>query len=493
MSRFRPPLHSGETLAPPRSRAGSRASVDTRIVRPAGSSIPAIGRPQQPQGIAILEQAPTGVVLYTLMGMYVFMHVVPWAEIMDTIIGVNIKIAVVTGTLLTLGALFSGQIGRFWRLSVAKWWMLLLGLFLAASVAGLYRRGSLTYMFGYALRFHTFPFLLCAVAQTRDLVRQMIYWAGAGAFVILILIRRYGEYADGRLNIPNTSLANPNDLALTLLLSAVCLSCMFYSHSRMIRLIPLLALPPALYYVLQTGSRANFLTVVVLGLAAMWSIPARMKLRLAITIPVVVVAMVILVPGSTLERLTKIVANPIQSFTDDSEYSSAIASQMARTRLQERAIDIALRHPLLGVGPWEFADAVEVLVREETGNKSTWQFAHNVYLQMAAENGIPAFFLFAGLMLWALKTNYQVHRAALRYEPMKEYEGQSICLLLLVVADGFGIAFGNYIYDANFPILVGLTAANYMAFQKDLAATGSLPRMQGLQIRGLQMSGLQKA
>ena len=44
-------------------------------------------------------------------------------------------------------------------------------------------------------------------------------------------------------------------------------------------------------------------------------------------------------------------------------------SQAARTELQERAIDLTLQHPLLGVGALMFADAVEEMVRANLGSQ----------------------------------------------------------------------------------------------------------------------------
>lgn len=412
--------------------------------------------------------AAEGSVLLTLLGAYIFMHVILWAEIVNTAIGFNLRMTAITGLIVTAGVLFSGHLLRFGQLSIAKVWLALLALYLLASLAGFYPRGSLTTMWSYATRFHTFPLLICAVAHRASHVRRLMYWGGGSVLVALLLTFLYGQIVDGRLEIPDTTLGNPNDLALTLLLGWLFLMSMAYSESGFVRVVPFAALPITLYYVLQTGSRANFLTALLVGICLFFTAAGKVKLRLIALTPILVGAMLFLVPTNTLTRLTAVFTDPIAAYNPSMEHGDAIASQVARTRLQERAIMLTLQHPLLGVGPDEFAVAIERMVREESGRKSTWQNTHNVYLQVAAENGIPAVLCFIACMVWLIRTNFRVYRTVLRHPSMTNFEGQSLCLFLLSVAYSFGIAFGNYMYDAAFPILVGLTAANLMAFEREL-------------------------
>jgi O-antigen ligase len=138
--------------------------------------------------------------------------------------------------------------------------------------------------------------------------------------------------------------------------------------------------------------------------------------------------------------------------------------------LQERALGLIARHPLLGVGPQMFAVGVEEMVQSEAKAKSGWQDAHNVYLQIAAENGLGAFFLYVGSVLWCLITNYKMYRKGLANPHMKSFQDMSLCLLLLGVVYGVGVLFCNALYDPALPILLGLTAAKELAYQREKAA-----------------------
>jgi O-antigen ligase len=394
------------------------------------------------------------------------MHVIPSAEILSGLLGVNLRPAAILGAIIILGVLFSGQMYRFWLLSVAKPWIVLMVLFFLASLFSDYPGRSVPFMAQYGIRFHIFPFLICAVAQSGAQVRYMMRWAAVGGFVVLLVTLVYGTMSDGRLVIPGGSLSNPNDLALCLILVLVYMVSMF-SGSAWMKLAAAVGIALAVFFVLRTGSRANFLTLVLLAGSFFFLGSGKVKSVLMLVLPILAVASIFALPASTLRRLTMIVSNPEEVYNTNDETRSAVGSQLAREELQRRAFELAKRRPLLGAGPLMFTDAVEVMVRSEAGVKSGWQNAHNVYLQLAAENGIPALLIFVGIMIWTVKTNFRAYRNVRRDPRLKSYEVQSMCLLQLTVAYAFGIAFGNYIYDGSFPVLLGLTAANTMAIQKD--------------------------
>ena len=96
---------------------------------------------------------------------------------------------------------------------------------------------------------------------------------------------------------------------------------------------------------------------------------------------------------STLNRLSSFFHAAVRSetfqATDATELAeSAVASTNGRMQLQWRAIQLTMKHPLLGVGPSNFEDGVEAMVEKEEGQRSGWQVAHNTYLQVAADTGV---------------------------------------------------------------------------------------------------------
>jgi O-antigen ligase len=182
------------------------------------------------------------------------------------------------------------------------------------------------------------------------------------------------------------------------------------------------------------------------------------------------VLLIFLVPHGTWMRLSKITLNPEAEYfnTADEELRRAVESQMARMNLQHRAIELAIRHPLLGVGPLMFADASDVLVREQTGKKSAWQNPHNVYLQIAAETGIPALILYITSIGLCVRLNHRSIKACRGLPEHKAAYAQSLCLLTATLTFAVGILFSNFAFSSHLPILVGLTAANALAIKKEL-------------------------
>ena len=310
------------------------------------------------------------------MGLFGLMFMIPIAELSTRFAGVYIPIFPLVELLVTIALVFSHRAGIFWQTKIAKPWMALLVLMTAAALLGIYPRVSTTFMLQYGLRFHVLPFYTCALLVTTRQVRYVMYWACAGAVILLGLCAAFLQYGDGRMFIlPGSSLSNPNDLAFVLLLGFVFLSVLLFADSIVIRLLCLVALALSVYFVLKTGSRANFLALLALAPVAFLLVGKRVKAVMLVLIPLGALAVFLTVPRSTLTRLTLILANPDLGQAQDSVQASAIGSQIARTELQKRAFELSLHHPLLGVGAQQFQIAVEVMVRQESGRKSGWEEA----------------------------------------------------------------------------------------------------------------------
>jgi hypothetical protein len=85
------------------------------------------------------------------MGLYIALHLIPGAGLIEVYTGVNSRIAVITFAAVALGVLLSGQAGRFFSLPIAKYWFALLAIEMAASVAGDYPGRSVSYILEYRL------------------------------------------------------------------------------------------------------------------------------------------------------------------------------------------------------------------------------------------------------------------------------------------------------------------------------------------------------
>jgi O-antigen ligase len=267
------------------------------------------------------------------------------------------------------------------------------------------------------------------------------------------------------LVIPSTDLANPNDLGLALLFM---ISSLLVPKSFVSRIFTTLALPVFVYEILKTGSRACLVTLLVLVGFVFVLVSTRTKVIMAVLVPIAMVVISVVVPSFTLTRLTLFVDDPGKVYIADDQLRGAAYSQMARTDLQRRAIELTIHHPLLGVGAGMFEDAVEGMVRMTTGQKSGWQGAHNTYLEIAAENGIPAFIFYTWCILLCLKMNYRAYKMCRGRPELSDMATQSLALLLVTLAFAVCTFFSNNAYDAHSCVLIGLTAASSLALKREL-------------------------
>jgi O-antigen ligase len=411
-----------------------------------------------------------------LLGFYALTLTVPIAELLIVYWHIHIPVVPIADLALTAGLIFTGRIGAFWRTPLAKPWMALLVLSVIAAGLGAFPGRSLPFIVMYGLRFHLLPFYCCAIAIGTRNVRQVLSWIGVGTFILLFLCLLYGKIEEGRLAIPNTDMANPNDLGLGILTTMTCLLVL---KSRVLRVLALVALPVLIYEVLQTGSRACLVTIAVLTVFLFVLVSSRTKIVMAVLIPVAAAVILTALPSLTLGRLLLIV-DPARAQSGDVQLRNAMDSQAARAELQERAMQLAVRHPLLGVGALMFEDAVEEMVRSQTGEKSGWQGAHNTYLEVAAENGIPAMLLYISCLLLCLRLNYRAYKMCRRIPELKDVATQSLALILFTITWLVCTGFSNNAYSPALCVLVGLSAANSLAVERERKAvleTPVAPRM----------------
>lgn len=450
---------------------------------PASLPAPAVQptAPPKPGGAATTSVDPnehTSGTTLALFGLFTLMFTVPVAELASRFAHFYVPILPAVELVLTAAVAFSGRLGRFWESKIARPWVVLLLLFVAAALFGQYPKRSLIFIAQYGLRFHLFPFYCCALVISTRHVRYCMFWLCCGAVLLLVICLTAGQLTvDQRFYVlPESSLANPNDLAFWLMISVASLTYWLYSSSLLLRGIWAITTSALIYYILKTGSRANFLTLIVVAAVMFITASRRFRIGLLLVAPITVVLAFLTLPSYTIERLTLVLMNPEQGIHSSEDVYGAVSSQMARTELQERAIELSVHHPLLGVGATMFEDAVDEMVRAESGKKSGWQAAHNTYLEIAAEDGMLAGLIFVWIMFMCLRMNYVSYRTCKRNPWQQPALGASISLLLLTVASCVGLAFNNSSYSPQIDMLVGLTVANFMAVRKESRlASGAAP------------------
>jgi O-antigen ligase len=298
----------------------------------------------------------------------------------------------------------------------------------------------------------------------------------------LVVCWRYGQVTEGRFAVMGFDYQNPNDLAMYLIFGSCLVLFLLFLNSKAAKFWGLVIIGITAVYIVKTGSRAAFLCLVVIALGLFIYAPGRLRIALLASGPVAVLLLSLVVPYSTWSRISKIAVNPEAEYatTVDEDLRRALESQMARVNLQKRAIELTKRHPLLGVGPQMFADAVDALSRQETGRKSSWQLAHDVYLQIASEAGIPALIFYVSSIVMCVTCNYRSIKLCRGMPEHKQRQAQSFCIMLTILAYVVGTFFCNFTYTSHMSILVGLTVANALAIKKEVGAHSDQTRTQAV-------------
>jgi O-antigen ligase len=106
--------------------------------------------------------------------------------------------------------------------------------------------------------------------------------------------------------------------------------------------------------------------------------------------------------------------------------------------LFQESVRLMLEHPLFGVGPGIFSAAL-ASEQKQLGQLQTWREAHNSFIQLGCEAGIPALGFYLAAMLYCMKRTIRVYRRA-RGDP----------------------------YTFHFPVLPGLVQAFYVCASKEM-------------------------
>ena len=247
---------------------------------------------------------------------------------------------------------------------------------------------------------------------------------------------------------------NPNDLALMLNLLMPLTGALFVISKRpWLRLIALGALMLSVAAVVVTFSRAGFITLAVIGVAAFAAMLRRGALGAAVVMVFLVLGAFVLTPEKYFNRLATI-AN-IEADTTGS----------AQGRWDDYFVSLEYirTHPLTGAGLGQ-----DLLALNETRGRSTWRSVHNAFLQAAVDLGLPGLALLLALLLASFANARRVRRQAARQAGLRDLgvlaSGVHLSLLAFTVA----AFFHPIAYQFYFFCLAGLAVALVNAYRAEV-------------------------
>ena len=248
-------------------------------------------------------------------------------------------------------------------------------------------------------------FVVINALRTKDQLRFYLLFF-LGCFVLFPVRGTFvgRDTIQGRA-VWNYIYSNPNDLAaLAIIALGVALAIAFSEPRRTVIWVgATISAVLLLLLILLTQSRGAFI-----GLAAgMSTAILRLVLkRPRLLVPAVLVALLIgfMTPDSVWDRLSGIGKLTSASTIDEADPEGSAAG---RFEIQKVAWQIFIENPIFGIGLGAYKEANQRYA-PQLGRKDT----HNTYLNLAAEVGLPGFFLWCALFGSVLRHAYRSRQGA---------------------------------------------------------------------------------
>ncbi len=261
---------------------------------------------------------------------------------------------------------------------------------------------------------------------------------------------RSGSLAGNRIwGFIGNLFGNPNDLALhlaTMVPLAVALA--FVSRGAIRKTLYAMCVLLMMAASMVTFSRGGFLGLIGGGAVLAWKLGRRNRLAM-VMIVLVFVSLFAFAPGGYGSRLGSIF----------SVSSDATGSSSARQALLTTSIQVALRHPLLGVGMGNFHI---VSIHE--------QVSHNAYTTVAAEMGLTALVLYMLFLITPLRRLRQIERETLAAGRSSQFYYLAIGAQASLVAYMISSFFASVPYQFYVYYLVGYAVCLRRLYHSETSA-----------------------
>lgn len=394
-------------------------------------------------------------------------------DLLTHVLHVNLYLLYLTTIPALLGFVASGGIRRALNNKALMLWCGFVVWMLVCVPFSVWKGASAGYLGVYIRTVLPILFVAGGLAMNWQECRQMLNTVAiAGAFNAVASYVFIRDAGSGRFGSGFTgTIGNPNDLAahLLFLLPYFIFWALVAKAPFAVRFLGWPALGLALFWILASGSRGALIALVVAtGLLLL-------RLRLAQSMAslaggaVLVLLLLPAVPKSVLNRALSVFGEHEGSAIEQRE---AAESASIRKRLLLKSIEFSLRHPVFGVGPFQFGNADGIESQSQSGGgytqRSLWYPAHNSFTTVSAESGMPALFFFLGALYLTLR---DVRRAAkLSKGTRPEITTALICFEISLLSFSVAILFVNFTYYFHLPMVVGFGSLMARAATREAGA-----------------------
>jgi O-antigen ligase len=311
-----------------------------------------------------------------------------------------------------------------------------------------------------------------SVRSFRDLERLLLVFFAVTVVYAAVALSRFQLGADD-WRLGHLYHYDANDFA-TLIATTMPLGLYFVLAQRrpLLRVLAVVGLVVLAVGQIRSGSRGGFLAllaVVAFVLLRFTTLPARSRV-LGL---VVILAVVFGAASDKYWTQMQTIIHPQQDYN--------ATSDAGRMKIWERGLGYMAGHPVLGVGASNFAVAegtISPLARlQERGRGVRWGAAHNSFIQVGAELGVPGLLLFVGLITSVFVSLRRVARYSLRLGPSaKSMSRLAQSLMAALVGFVVGAFFLSLAYSDILVTLAALAVALEKIARAEYARTLPFPR-----------------
>lgn len=316
----------------------------------------------------------------------------------------------------------------------------------------------------FLVRLVMFALVTVIMTTSRHLERLVstLLIANVGLLVTAALVRS-GAFGEERITISQNFertgalVQNPNELAFTLTTMLV-LAIMTYLRARslLVRTLVLALAAADLFFIMATLSRSGFISLCVVLAFLVFKLTSN--LRAVTVILLLVLCGTLMVPDALFERFGK-----IDQVRD-----------VDRFQIMRVGLAMTLDHPLLGVG---LGNYVPVFSSYNVSNMRREAPAHNMYLDLAAQMGIPALLLYLTVLaitwraLWKMESRLRTEGRTRTFPYLMNLAVQAFFVNLMV----FGLS-GDVEFDYGAFIMLGAAVTLLAQEERTTARLGASGR-----------------
>lgn len=293
-----------------------------------------------------------------------------------------------------------------------------------------------------------------AIRGPRDVERlAMVYLVSATLYAVVV-ITRFDLGAGEAWRLGHLYYYDANDFA-TFAVTALPFGLYFLhaaqrSSTRTFAALSLCVLAVAF---VRTGSRGGFIALVAVTAFIVFRYTAiALRWRLAAT------AIVALVVVGTASDQYWVQMGTILS---DADYNRT--DESGRMQIWRRGVGYMFRNPVFGVGPGNFQAAEGMLssfaARQQLGRGVRWNAAHNSYIQVGAELGLPGLFIFVAMIASTFGLLRRLNRSYALADDDRDENPRALTNALTASLVGFvvGAYFLSLVYTELLYMLVAIS------------------------------------